>query len=253
MANPISQRQTGPQSFSTGVDKLLDIIRPYGRSETHFPAQLNNAGPRQMTGENLHAWFVRLVDQCCDGNPAIAGIEGNIAILATLKWKEDRLVYASVQALVAEQTLEDYYLDGAGHATYLRMDLSYEKLGNPFSHPLPHIHVGGDESTRFSLDGGSSGNVIMDFLEFIYRNHAPQKWLDWARDQWLSKHGGGDQHGGKFDRIVNAFREGQFPVLRDNLPLIRQIKQELRRAKDSLFKSHMDGADREIMEYPLAR
>ena len=168
-------------------------------------------------------------------------------------WKEGRLVYASVQALVTEQTLDDYYLDGAGHATYLRMDLSYETLGNPFSRPLPHIHVGGGGSTRFSLDGGSSGNVIMNFLEFIYRNHAPDKLLRWARDQWLSKHGGGDQGGAKFDRIVNAFRDGQFTVLRGNLPLIRRIKQELRRAKDSLFKSHMDGADREIIEYPLAR
>ncbi|MGC8539932.1 MAG: hypothetical protein ACP5QA_04800, partial [Phycisphaerae bacterium] len=210
MANPISKRQTVPQSFSTGVDKLLDNIRPYGRSETHFPAKLNKTDPRQMTGENCHAWFVRLVDQCCDRNPAIAGIEENIAILATLIWKEGRLVYASVQALVTEQTLEDYYLDGAGHATYLRMDLSYETLGNPFSHPLPHIHVGGDGSTRFSLAGGSSGNVIMDFLEFIYRNHVPDKWHRWTRDQWLSKHGGDDQDGAKFDRIVNVSRDGQF-------------------------------------------
>ena len=88
MANPISQRQTVPQSFSTGVDKLLDNIRPNGRSETHFPAKLNKTDPRQRTGENFHAWFVRLVDQYCDRNPEIAGIEENIAIPAALKWKE---------------------------------------------------------------------------------------------------------------------------------------------------------------------
>lgn len=251
MDDHTSPDQPGPQSFSDGVDKVVALVRPYSRPETAFPAALDVADTRRGSAEDLHGWFVRLVDKYCQGDPLLVGIEENIALMAKFKWEKNRLTYASVPTLITESTLEEYYLDG-GSATYFRLDLNYETLGEPFSHPLAHIHIGDEDSPRFALDGGTSGNVVMDFLEFIYRNHVPAKWLQWARRQWLSE-GADEQRAGQFNQIVQAFRDPQFNVLRANAHVILQVKRRLRDAKDSLFDSHMDGADREILEYPLAR
>jgi hypothetical protein len=252
MAEFTSADQVQPRSFSDGVDKLVATIRPHGRPETAFPASLGADDTRRANGETLHAWFVRLVDKHCGGEPGLVGIEENIALMANFKWEKDRLIYACVPTLVTVCTLEDYYLDGSHSATYFRLDLNDKTLGEPFSHPLPHIHVGDADTPRFALDGGTSGNVVMDFLEFIYRNHVPAKWLQWARREWLPK-GSDEKRVGQFNRIVQAFRDPQLTLLRDNARVIAQIKKRLRESKDSFFKAHMEGADREILEYPVAR
>jgi hypothetical protein len=136
-----------------------------------------------------------------------------------------------------------------------RLDLNYETLGDPFSHPLAHVHVADEAHPRFALDGGTSGNVIVDYLEFLYRNYASDKWLTWARRQWLAKGGADvkDDEDDPFERIVKAFIEAQFGVLETHAQIISRIKKILRDAKDSLFSAHMQGADRGILEYPSAR
>jgi hypothetical protein len=239
-------------SFSAGTDRLLECVRPYGRPETAFPEGLDVADTRRVSGESLREWFVRLVDKYCGGDPRQVGIEENIAILAKLKWEEGRLIYASVPVLVADRTLDEYCIEDRVGAVFFRLDLNYETLGEAFSHPLVHIHMEEEGSPRFSLDGGTNGNVVMDFLEFVYRNYQPKKWIEWARGTWLRKRGD-EARSVQFDRIVKAFREAQFNVLRDEAHAISQIKRVLRGAKDSLFKDHMNGADREILEYPQAR
>lgn len=175
--------------------------------------------------------------------------------MAKCRWDKSRLIFASIPVLVTKGTLEEYYgamNDRNKTAIYLRLDLDGETLGEPFSHPLPHIHCGDEDTPRFSLDGGNSSNVIMDFLEFLYRNHVPSKWLKWARKQWLSE-GAGELREEQFDNIVKAFRDQKLHPLRANADIVSQIKMSLRRAKDSLFDSHMGGSDREILEYPAAR
>jgi hypothetical protein len=243
MADRTSPDQPEAESFSDGVDNVIALVRPHGRPETAFPTGLDVADTRRVSGEDLHGWFVRLVDKYCRGDPQLIAVEVNVALMAKFRWEKDRLVYASVPTLVAAVTLDEYYLDG-GSATYFRLDLNSETLGEPFSHPLPHIHVGDADSPRFALDGGTSGNVVMDFLEFIYRNHVPTKWLRWARRQWLAE-GADEQRAGQFEEIVRAFRGSDLDALRANAHVISQVKRTLREAKDKLFKATMDGTDRE--------
>lgn len=242
------------RSFSIGVDNLLERLRPHSRPATAFPVEFDVADARRAGAETVRQWFMRLVDKYCGGDPALAAIESNIAVFAKLKWNRDRLVYATMPTLIAECDLEEYYQRGNAEATYLRLDLDYATLGDPFSHPLPHVHASDERHPRFCLEGGTSGNVIVDYLEFVYRNYAHDRWLDWARRQWISTRGvEADEGGLLFRLIVEAFLENQFHVLRANAHAIAQIKKTLRDAKDSMFRSHMDGVDREILEYPLAR
>ena len=239
-------------SFSTGVDRFVDLIRPHGRPGSAFPTGLAVKDAQRRSNETLQEWFVRLVDRCCGGAPRRMGLEDNLAVFANFRWDRDKLVYASMPTLVVEGCdLDQFYRGEEAEAVcYLRLDLDYHSIGHPFSHPLPHLHVSDDRCLRFALDGGTSGNVVLDFLEFVYRNHFPDKWLDWARRQWL---GAQDGHEEPFDKVVQAFQDNQFGVLKAYASEIRQIKRRLREAKDSLFAAHMEGADREIVEYPCPR
>lgn len=244
------------QMFSIGVDRLLQAVQPHGRAASAFPPSLDETESRRIPGEKLQRWFVRVVDLFCEGEPKRAALEDNIALFVKLSWKDrQRLIYANIQTVVAACDLDGYYLDRDAEAQYLRLDFDYKSLGDPFSHPLTHIHVEGDLSPRFALDGGLSGNIVVDYLEFLYRNFAPAKWLKWAEREWekefLATAREGDVN--HFSTVVDAFASGQFQILRDHAVLLTRIKRTLRKRKDDVFGWHMDGADRAILEYPAAR
>ena len=244
------------ESFSESVDRLFSEIRPYGRPESSFPRGLDDAGSRRKANEDLHPWFVRMVDQACDGDPKRVALEANLAVFARLSWHDKKqLSYANIQSLIATCDLDDYYLGSAAEAIYLRLDFDYKTLGAPFSHPLAHIHVEGDLSPRFALDGGASGNVIVDYVEFLYRNYVPDKWLRWVRREWAKQRAetAALDDDDPFQTIVEAFSSSQFQILRDYSMDIERIKQMLRKKKDAFFDLHMDGGDRVLLEYPLAR
>jgi hypothetical protein len=242
--------------FSVGVDNLLLAIRPYGRTETCFPHDLAEVDSRIREAESRQAWFVRLIDRYFGGDPKLAAIEDNIAVFGRFQWKgKERLTCANVQSIVTPSDLEDYYLDPSNPAVYLRLDFDYRTLGDPFSHPLAHIHVEGDRSPRFALDGGNCGNIIVDYFEFLYRNYASRKWLKWVEREWSAEFKRTFQEGDidPLPTIVTAFTSGSFQILRDYAPDLARIKRTLRRRKDELFGLHMDGSDREILEYPATR
>ncbi len=244
------------QLFSEGVDRLLLKIRPYGGFDrVAFPHNLQEADARRSHGESPHAWFARLVTTYCDEDPKQVAIEDNIAVFVRLVWKnKKRLLYANIQTLVTTVDLDDYFLGAGGDATYLRLDFDYTTLGEPFSHPLAHIHVEGAITPRFALDGGNSGNIIVDYLEFIYRHYAPGKWRAWAERVWGRQYRpASEEEVDPFQVIMRAFASSQFDILRDNAMAMAQIKQALRRQKDAVFGLHVDGGDREVLEYPAAR
>ena len=73
------------QLFSDGVDRLLKAIRPYGGPDrVAFPQNLTETAARRSPGEVLHAWFVRLVNDFCEGHPKRVAIDDNIAVFVTI-------------------------------------------------------------------------------------------------------------------------------------------------------------------------
>jgi len=247
----------GSQLFSVGVDNLLQEIRPYGQPESIFPQRYIAADGRRVSGEATHAWFRRLVDAYCDGDPKRSSIEDNIAVFLKLTWRHrTELHFASIQTLVTPCDLDDYYLEcPADEAIYLRLDFDYGTLGTPFSHPLAHIQIDDDRWPRFALDGGVSGNIVIDYLEFIYRHCVPLKWRKWAEGVWRRASIGSDDDEwmNPFANLMDAFESNQFDYLTSHADLLARVKLVLRQRKDELFPFHMAGADREILEYPLAR
>jgi hypothetical protein len=243
------------ESFSAHVDTLLHAIRPYGRAESLFPFTLDVASGRRLPGQALHQWFKAIVDQSCQGEPKLAAVEDHIAIFVRLGWDRTQLIYANIQTLVASCDLDEFYVDGSGEPVYLRLDFDRATLGAPFSHPLAHIHVDVDRWPRFALDGGTSGNIVMDYLEFLYRHYVPAKWRTWAERVWDQEffESANENDENPFPIIMEAFSSNQLQILRDYSADLNRLKRTLRRSKDKLFDFHMDGADRELLEYPLAR
>jgi len=242
-------------SLSDGVDKFLNVVRPYGGPTTWFPKPLKNVDVRRVAGESLRDWFKRLVAQACDNKPGRVALEKNIAVFASLRWHKKQLTFANVQTLVTHCDLADYLDGSGGDAVYLRMDYDVESLGDLFTHPLPHVHTDGPSSPRFVLDGGDSGNVIVDYLEFIYRTYKTDDWIKWVRRVWgeeLSQNPLGDGKADPLKNILEAFKAGKIQSLRDRAADLGRIKRVLRASKDQMFNGRADGKDRELLAYPAS-
>lgn len=145
-----------------------------------------------------------------------------------MQWTKHTLKYANIQVLVAGCDLDDFYLGQQADVQYLRLDLDEQTLGDPFSHPLPHIHVGDGCSARFSLEGGSCANVVADFIELVYRHYAPLQWRRWVEREW-NKHFDSisvySEDENPLNRIFEAFDSNQFEVLRDMEASLTELKE----------------------------
>ena len=243
-------------SFSTGLDGVLEALRTYNNQagESSFPRYTEVGQVRRGNDEPLRSWFTRVCQEIFNDEPERIAMEANIAVIGKLRWRENRqLFYANIQVVVCSCDLATYILDADRDAMYLRLDCDYETLGTPFSHPLPHIHVEGELSPRFPLDGGVSENIVVDFFEFIYRHFVPATWIKWSERVWNETFGKSRRE--LFPRIVKAFADNQFQVLRGYSAELSRFKRALRKAKDEQisFDLRLGSSDREVLEYPLAR
>ena len=180
------------------------------------------------------------------------GIEENIALMAKFKWEKSRLTYANVPTLVTESTLEEYYLDG-GSAIVFPARPELRNVGRAVLPSTGGIFMWGTRTAPGS--------------PWTEARAAMWSWTSWSSFTGTTCRGNGcNGHGAsgfsrapmnsalwRFNQIVQAFRDPQFNVLRANAHVISQVKRTLREAKDALFNAHMEGTDREILEYPLAR
>jgi hypothetical protein len=205
------------------------------------------------------------VNELCDGDPVACEIEENMAVFAYLEWHEPgTLYYASINILSTDSSLVDYYLDEDGdrRAQYLRLDLDYESLGSIFAHPLPHIHaVCHEPVARFELDEFGSSNIVIDFLEFVYRHLQRANWLNWARTVWRPyfQERVRDDFGNAMETILGAFDANDIELLRRFSDDIREMRRMIRNRKQEIvdpsrtqnrrFDLTMRQMDRELVAY----
>jgi hypothetical protein len=228
--------------LSQGVENLLHVLSPWGRpeGESVFPAGLKADVPRAKDEDSARTWFVRVVDTVLEGNVQSCAVEPQLGLFASLRWREgDQLQFVRMHALVCEGTLEELYWDEAETlaAYYLRLDYDLSALGGLFSHPQPHVHVTPWKfALRFPADMAETGNVVMDFLDFIYRNFFHDRWMDWARATWAHE---ADRRvmQNLFEPISEAFRASKPGVLSQPAyaESLRMMKRTLRERRDSLF------------------
>ncbi len=155
-------------------------------------------------------------------------LEENLAAFAFVSWGPgNEFNYVTINLLKTECSLQDY-LDlsendleneewkAYSKPHYLRLDLDYGTLGPIGTHPLPHVHFSPDDPPRFTLDSSSSANVVVDFIDFIYRHYFPRTWLSWAEQTWNKyyKDQNRDPEMNPFNAIVGSYSESQIGVIR---------------------------------------
>jgi hypothetical protein len=242
--------------FTQGSKNLLRALHPHHRvkGEAHFPLKPTAGGWRYSPSHNdIQSWFKDCVDRLLAGQPERCAIEENIAVFAEVGWDySTSLERASVQVVVVlDGTVEDFYLGLASDCQYLRMDLDPQLIGPIFKEGLPHIHSRPLEEPRFSGLAGGSGNVVADFVEFVYRNYKHDEWLFWARQEW-------DKHCGiavglrnKFVPIVDAFKTGKVSVIQTTYRAeLERLVGVLEKAKASEYPLCADKAMLALLRYP---
>jgi hypothetical protein len=245
-----------PLFLSSAVVGLLAGLEgtdPTGRRS--YPPVADKPTVRMSDGETLHQWFTRCVNAFAAKNWPLERWEAapDLAIMALVEWGEPgkELNGCSVQVVKTEGALSDYLVDDKITSYYFRFDWDYGTLGPLFTHPLPHVHAWKeDDAPRFVCEGDGC-NVIVDFLEWIFRHFYHDDWLLWATDVCEVEF---DRRFGKeknpLDRIFRAFKESKITVLRQYPNEISEVKRMLRERKDKAYRLRVSLADRDLLKYP---
>jgi hypothetical protein len=245
-------------SFPLGISTLCACLSDKAPSGIRvFPTSVERAVLRMSESESARNWFVRCVNTFMDNGKDLDRwrLADDLAIFAVVQWDSPgpRLVACSVNVVKTEGSLEDYYLDEDEQvlANYLRMDLDYGTLGPLFTHPLPHIHAWSSDATpRFAVEGIGE-NVVVDFLEWVYRHFYHDQWLRWAEDVCRPDFAGRySEDTNPLDWIFRAFKESQIAVLRELRDEVKRVKDLLRNEKDQIFDLRASTEDRNLIAYP---
>lgn len=141
-----------------------------------------------------------------------------MALFAHVKWREStKLVFAKMHVVIVDGgTIEEFLLGAQGLVPhYLRFDFDLSALGQMFTHPQPHIHASSEKVfARFPVDP-ISGNVVPEFLDFLYRNYFSVKWIAWAREVWRRGNQGEEA---PFAVVEDAFKKGKHGILMSQYP-----------------------------------
>ena len=258
----------GPNSFAYGVDALLAHLSPNGQAAgtKAFPETVDRAVVRFQGAESVRQWFERCVKAFMPEGLERWQIEPNLAAFAIVAWKpENQLDFATINVLKTECSLEDYRAltdeDLTGEwrelakAHYLRLDLDYGTLGPIGTHPLPHVHFSPDDPPRFTLDASFSTNVVVDFMEFVYRHFFPKEWLTWAERTWSRhyKRTKRNPERNPFGRIVSAFADNEISVLHSLSKDVANVVAVLSKEKQCLYDLRMNAEDRRLLTFPDSR
>jgi len=230
---------------SPGVDNVLRALDPGRQPEGRrsFPPRLPRDAARYTDSHgSTREWFREAVDaHVPDQQVARWAVEDNIFIFAVVEWEGySSISFARLQAVVVNGgDVEDLYLLEPGHedeldVQYLRLDFDLQNPGRIFKDPQPHLHSRPLHEPRFGLP--TDGNVVVGFLDLIYRNYKHEAWLGWAERVW-SRRGGFGPENDPLPAIVAAFESGETGILRD------QFSDHLGRLKN-LLREEADG-------YPL--
>lgn len=256
----------GPQSFAFGVDAFLARLSPMGQASgvRKFPKAVDRARLRFQGTETLKQWFDRCATEFMPEGIEYWRIEENLAAFAIVSWRPvSELDFVTINVLKTECSLQDFFdlteddlkteeWRDFSRPHYIRLDLDYNTIGPIGTHPLPHIHFSPNSPPRCALDTTHSTNIIVDFMEFVYRHFFPDHWLAWAERTWNRhyKSSRRDPELNPFRAIVSGFSENQIGVLHSLSKEISELVSVLTEEKRGLYELRMNAVDRQLMTFP---
>jgi hypothetical protein len=256
----------GPKSFAYGVDAFLTRLSTDGQSggEKAFPEKVDRALVRFQGPETIKQWFDRCVKAFMPEGLECWRLEENLVAFAFISWKPtNEIDFATINVLKCECSLQDY-LDlteedlkkdewqAFSRPHYIRLDLDYGTIGPIGTHPLPHLHFSPADPPRFTLDASHSTNVVVDFMEFVYRHFFPDVWLAWVKRTWNRHYKDAKRNPDRnpLPAIVSAFADNEISVLHTLSKEIADLLTVLKTEKDRMYDLRMNLADRHLITFP---
>ena len=202
---------------------------------------------------NQHYWLNNVVN-ALGGDLESIKLTENVGVVAQVSWKDNYILSdASIHAIITpcNNTLDDLYLEPSTNAHYLRLDISTETKGNPFTHSCAHVHIV-ENGPRFDMALGDDGNIVADFIEFIFIHYIYNEWWEWVKDTCERFTQGNFISDFPLERIEDAFKEGKTDImLRELEQYIVQMKSELNKRKCNMCELRLSKPVQGIMKYPI--
>lgn len=241
--------------ISESMRRVLYCLRPHGpQGQASYPPRWNASNQRHGKHARPAAeWFRQCVDNWLDGDPMSCKLEPNIGVLAEVQWRNGReIVYANLQAVIVQGgDLEDLYLDQDDEVFvhYLRLDFDLQNTGLLFREPQPHIHVYPKGEPRLAMSG--SGNIVVAFLEFLYRNYRYREWEAWVSDVWKKRASDATTDENPLPRIIKAFDANKADYLYQNERHVGRLKNYLRQEADAAYPGRVPEKWLRLFDYSV--
>jgi hypothetical protein len=224
-----------PGELAQRLPKVFEALATRGC----FPSVLGDWS--MAGGESVPGWFRRVVKTLPKGLRS-AQVDDGLALFFAVSQEGTKITHASLVAVVTPHAPIDELLKANPKHFYLRADFHPTALGKPFREPLPHIHFAGDKEPRFKLDSMETGNVVADFVDFLYRTWFENQWERWSREvwtRWRAEHGISTPD--PYDVIRKAYDLGKAEILKTKYSgEIENMKKAWRWAKDSSYQGRID-------------
>lgn len=238
--------------LSDGFKSFLETINCWrGRRKAEYPNRFNM--DYCNSEETAQGYFKRIVDNQFQNDPNRCSVETDMAVLADLKFTDRFIAYANIQVFICNGSdLETFYKDPLTPCMYLRLDYDLDCLGQLFSHSLPHVHISADGLPRFGFNC-FTGNIILDFFDFIYRNFYPDRWIEWARLAYQNYNGKYHKEENEmFDLIIEEFKSNNHDYLSSRYAKnLNYIKKACQNIKDDLFQIRIDIDKADLLSYRI--
>jgi hypothetical protein len=225
--------------FTPGLEQLLHTIRPGARpaGRATFPYNLPEGAARRSGTEAAHEWLRRCVDTHFEGSTAAVAVEANLALFLVVRWENQQVAYANLQALWCELPLDKFVSSTGSAHRYLRLDYDLGALGPLLKEPQPHVHVEADGEPRFPVPTAIGNDVVGWFLDFVYRNFFYEDWIFWVEALWdgFCLERGRPNH---WQRLVQVFDQSAVGILDADAQLqqdLRDLKIQVLQARRTIF------------------
>lgn len=162
-------------------------------------------------------------------------VSENFLVFIEMKSNNNIINYCNIQAFLTEDIelmdimlKDEYELKDSKKVFYYRMDYDINNLGPIFKESSPHIHITPSGNPRINIQD-IKDDIVVNFFDFIYRNHFYDKWINWVKKIIPDELG--------FDILQGMYNKNQFAeIIKDErIKQIDKIKETILMNKQSYY------------------
>ena len=157
--------------IADNVQGFLDVFAPNtGATETRiFPDPLITAFLKIPDELPARQWLAMIQDHYEKNNDNIYDhcLEPELFLAGQVSFENGKIADLSLSAVFHRKSIFALLLEENDADAYFRLDYQLDKIGEIFSHPIPHLHFVVHDAPRVFLGQFENGHTILSFIEFL--------------------------------------------------------------------------------------